>query len=72
MRRRVEPGTVTDPAEGVFWWRQYPMGGDNEAIDAWSDAFHAWCDEHAVDSLEVTILADRLGLCDEPFDPSRL
>ena len=68
MRRRELPGTVTDPAEGVFWWRQYPMADDDEAIDAWSDAFHGWCDERGVDSTEVTILATELGLTDEPFD----
>ena len=68
MRRRELPGVVTDPAAGIYWWRQYPMGGDEAAVDAWSDAFHGWCDEHGVDSTAVTILADQLGLTDAPFD----
>ena len=72
MRRRERPGGITDPAEGVFWWRRYPMGGDDAAVDAWSYAFHSWCDEHGVDSIQVTILADKLGLTDEPFNAEDL
>jgi hypothetical protein len=56
---------VTDPAEGVFWWEMYPPVDDDDAIEAWSEAFHSWCDEHGVDAIAVTVEAGRRGLTDK-------
>jgi hypothetical protein len=72
VRRRVRPGVVTDPAEGVFWWERYPPTDDDDAFAAWFVAFDAWCDEHEVDHIAVTVEADRRGLTDIPFDPGSL
>lgn len=74
MRRREAPAGSMTPADGVFWWREYPSDWARNpgAVEDWSERFEAWCAEHGVDSGEVTNEAARLGLTDKPWDPNEL
>ena len=71
MRRRPAPAGTMTPADGVFWWREYPgpEPADPAAVADWSARFVAWCEEHGVDSGDVTNEAAQLGLTDIPWNP---
>jgi hypothetical protein len=58
-----------DPVDGVFWWTRYPPMDDDVAVAEWTRGFHAWCVEHHVDPIAVTVEAARLGLTDQPWSP---
>lgn len=77
MKRKEEPSAERASAEtfeeAVRWWLDYPpMGAGTEAEDAWSTAWHDFCDRNGVDSTAATSEADRRGWTDQPWDQSAI